>query len=127
MSKLGRVQVAAYSMGSAAAGLFYAFNNFTLPLLLSFYTRDAIIIGLLSSTRSVEQAIVQPLIGGWSDRTWTRLGRRAPFFLAAMPVSALFFILTALIPRDPALLGLVVLSVFLFSFMFNVGIDPYVA
>ncbi|MGE5141783.1 MAG: MFS transporter, partial [Rudaea sp.] len=40
---------------------------------------------------------------------------------------ALFFILTASIPRDPALLGLVVLCVFLFSFMFNVGIDPYVA
>src|SRR5512140_2417795 len=127
MKRLSGLGVIAYSMGSVAAGLFYAFNNFTLPLFLSFYTQDAIIIGWLSSTRSFEQAIVQPFVGGWSDRTWTRLGRRAPFFLIAMPVSALFFIITALIPHDASFLWLVIISVFMFSFMFNVGIDPYVA
>ncbi len=127
MKRLSGLGVIAYSMGSVAAGLFYAFNNFTLPLFLSFYTKDAIIIGWLSSTRSFEQAIVQPFVGGWSDRTWTRFGRRAPFFLIAMPISALFFIITAQIPHDPGLLLLVIISVFIFSFMFNVGIDPYVA
>jgi len=25
--------------------------------------------------------IIQPIIGHWSDKTWTRLGRRKPFFL----------------------------------------------
>ncbi|MGB8646566.1 MAG: MFS transporter [Anaerolineae bacterium] len=127
MKHLSRSGIIAYSMGSVAAGLFYAFNNFTLPLFLSFYTKDAIIIGWLSSTRSVEQAFIQPFVGGWSDRTWTRLGRRAPFFLIAMPISALFFVITTLIPHDPSLLGPVIVAVFIFSFMFNVGIDPYVA
>lgn len=110
-----------------AAGIFYAFNNFTLPLYLSIYTNNAIIIGWLSSTRSFEQAIVQPLIGAWSDRTRTRLGRRAPFFLTAMPIAALFLVISGLLPHDPAILLIVVVVVFVFSFLFNVGIDPYFA
>jgi maltose/moltooligosaccharide transporter len=117
----------AYSFGSLAAGFYYAFNNFTLPLYLSIYTSNAILIGWLSSTRSFEQAIIQPFIGAWSDRTQTRLGRRAPFFLIAMPLSAAFFFVTGALPHDPALLWLVVVAVFIFSFLFNVGIDPYVA
>jgi maltose/moltooligosaccharide transporter len=117
----------AYSFGNLAAGLFYAFNNFTLPIYLSLYTNNAILIGWLSSTRSFEQAILQPLVGTWSDRTWTRLGRRAPFFLASMPVAALFMLATGMIPHDPEFLLLAVALIFLFSLAFNVGIDPYIA
>lgn len=117
----------AYSSGLLAAGVFYAFNNFTLPLYLSLYTSNAILIGWLCSTRSFEQSIVQPLIGAWSDRTWTRLGRRAPFFLTAMPAAAVLLVINGLLPHDPTILWLVVAVVFLFSFLFNIGIDPYFA
>ncbi len=127
MKPLSRSGILAYSLGSLAAGLFYAFNNFTLPPYLRHFTGDNVLIGLLSSTRSAEQAVVQPLVGGWSDRTWTRVGRRAPFFIVAMPFSALFFVVTGLIPVNPAFLWPVVACVFLFSFLFNIGIDPYVA
>ncbi len=127
MIPLSRRGTLAYSTGLLAAGIFYAFNNFTLPLYLSLYTSNAILIGWLSSTRSFEQSIVQPVIGAWSDRTWTRLGRRAPFFLTAMPVAALLLIANGLLPHDPAILWLVVAVVFIFSFLFNVGIDPYFA
>jgi maltose/moltooligosaccharide transporter len=117
----------AYSCGNLAAGLFYAFNNFTLPIYLSLYTTTAIRIGWRSSTRAVEQAIFQPLVGAWSDRTWTRIGRRAPFFLASMPIAAVLMLATGLIPHDPAFLLLTVATIFLFSLAFNVGIDPYIA
>ena len=113
--------------GNLAAGLFYAFNNFTLPIYLSIYTNNAILIGWLSSTRSFEQAIFQPLVGAWSDRTWTRIGRRAPFFLASMPIAAVFMLATGLMPHDPAFLMLAVAAIFLFSLAFNIGIDPYIA
>lgn len=145
MKRLSTIQTLAYSCGNIASGLFYALNNFVLPLFLKLYTNNDIIIGWLSSTRSFEQSVTQPLIGVWSDRTWTRIGRRAPFYMIMMPLSALFLVITSLMPRDPAswssteidllflhgsvnhLLVIVVASVFLFSILFNFGIDPYVA
>jgi MFS family permease len=127
MTRLSPARTIVYSLGSLAAGLYYAFNNFTLPLYLSLFTNNAIIIGYLSSTRSFEQSVIQPLVGAWSDRTWTRVGRRAPFFLIAMPLSALLLVVNGLLPHDPALLPVVVVTVFLFSLLFNFGIDPYIA
>ncbi len=128
MTPLSRRGTLAYGAGQVAAGVFYAFNNVTLPLYLSLYTSNAILIGWLSSTRSFEQSIVQPVVGAWSDRTWVpRLGRRAPFFLTAMPLAAVLLFVNGLLPHDPAVLWLVVATVFAFSFLFNIGIDPYYA
>jgi maltose/moltooligosaccharide transporter len=110
-----------YSLASLGAGLFYGFNNATLPLILSRFTDNALLIGLMSSTRSIEGTIVQPLIGGWSDRTWTRLGRRRPFMAIGIPLSALFFILAAHAPN----LVLLVAAIVLFSLLFNAAVDPY--
>src|SRR5512143_2601112 len=44
--------------------------------------------------------IVQPIIGHASDRTWGRLGRRRPYFLAGAILSSLALIL---MPRSSAL------------------------
>jgi maltose/moltooligosaccharide transporter len=123
---LGRRTIA-YSFGQVAAGLYGAFNIFTLPLYLSHFTSNAILIGWLSSTRSFEQSIIQPLVGAASDRTQTRLGRRAPFYLTTMPIVALLFIVNAWIPRSPEFLWLAVVTIFVFSLLYNVGIDPYFA
>ncbi|MBI3741745.1 MAG: MFS transporter, partial [Chloroflexi bacterium] len=112
MSRLSRVGTLAYSLGLFAAGTYYAFNNFTLPLYLSIYTSNAILIGWLSSTRSFEQSIIQPLVGAWSDRTWTRVGRRAPFFLSTMPLVALILLFTGWLPHDPGILLVVVGAIF---------------
>src|SRR6201999_892692 len=44
--------------------------------------------------------IVQPIIGHYSDRTWNRMGRRRPYFLAGAILASLALIL---MPRSPAL------------------------
>jgi maltose/moltooligosaccharide transporter len=127
MSTHLRRHTIAYSFGQLGAGLYGAFNIFTLPLYLSHFTTNAILIGWLSSTRSFEQSIIQPLIGAASDRTQTRFGRRAPFFLSTMPLVALLFVINAWIPRAPEFLWLAVITIFLFSLLYNIGIDPYYA
>src|SRR5581483_3333684 len=127
MQRLSRLGVISYSFGNFAAGVYYAFNSFALPLFLSIYTQNNILIGWLSSARSFEQFFVQPVVGAYSDRLWTRVGRRAPFFLIGMPLSALILAFTGNIPHDPKYLWFAVGGVFLFSFLFNIGIDPYVA
>lgn len=44
--------------------------------------------------------IVQPIIGYFSDRTWTRLGRRRPYFLAGAVLASLALFI---MPNSPAL------------------------
>ncbi|MEI8036827.1 MAG: MFS transporter [Verrucomicrobiota bacterium] len=44
--------------------------------------------------------IIQPIIGYYSDRTWTRLGRRRPYFLAGAVLASLALIA---MPNSPAL------------------------
>ncbi len=109
-----------YSVASFGAGLFYGFNNATLPLILSQFTQSSLLIGLMSSTRSIEGTVVQPFVGAWSDRIWTRFGRRRPFILVAIPLSSLFFLVAAYAPN----LVLLVAAIFLFSLLFNVAADP---
>src|SRR5919204_4945993 len=84
-----------YAAGSIGTGAFYAFNNFVLPPVLKSFGAPNLLIGLLSSTRSIEGALIQPTIGALSDRTWTPIGRRRPFLVVGIPLSALFFLLAA--------------------------------
>ncbi len=113
----------AYACASLGTGAFYAFNNAALPLFLRPLTGSDVLIGLLSSTRSVEGALVQPLVGTWSDRLRSPLGRRRPFLIVAVPLSALVLALTPLAPN----LGLTVAAIVAFSLAFNLAVDPYTA
>src|SRR6202011_4427404 len=102
---------------------FYAFNNFVLPPILKSYGAPDLLIGLLSSTRSIEGAVIQPTVGALSDRVWTRFGRRRPFKLVGIPPSVLFFVAAAVVDN----LGVLAAVIFLFSIFFNVAVDPHTA
>ena len=71
--------------------------------------------------------IIQPIVGMFSDRTWTRLGRRIPYILGGALVSALALLL---MPNCPALLAFAPLAMgaFILLFMdlsFNVTMQPF--
>jgi Na+/melibiose symporter-like transporter len=123
MGLLSRRTTLFYAAGSIGTGAFYAFNNFVLPPVLKSFGAPDLLIGLLSSTRSLEGAIIQPTVGAYSDRIWTRIGRRAPFILVGIPLSATFFVSAGFVD---SLAGLA-LTIFLFSFFFNLAVDPYTA
>ena len=122
-SRLTRTKTLLYSAGSVGAGAFFAFNNFVLPQLLKAAGAGDLLTGLLSSTRSIEGALIQPTIGALSDRTRTRLGRRRPYILVGIPLSAGLFLYAA---AQHDVVGLTV-GIVLFSIFFNAAADPYVA
>ena len=57
-------------------------------------------IGLYWLAAPLTGLIVQPIIGYFSDRTWTRLGRRRPYFLIGAILSS---IALCLMPNSPEL------------------------
>ena len=52
-----------------------------------------VVLAIILLVVGIEDAIDDPLIGYWSDRTRTRWGRRIPFVVLATPFYLLFFVL----------------------------------
>ena len=65
--------------------------------------------------------LVQPLIGYFSDRTWTRLGRRRPYFVAGAVLAATALVL---MPRSPNLWVAAAL-LWLLDGAINVSMEPF--
>jgi maltose/moltooligosaccharide transporter len=69
--------------------------------------------------------IVQPLVGYWSDRTWTRLGRRRPYFLVGAILSALALAAMPLAPAVAAPLLLASVLLWLLDASLNIATEPF--
>ena len=89
-----------------------------------------VVAGLLLTAGRFIEAIDDPIIGWWSDRTRSRLGRRIPFILFATPFYAIFFGLLWFSPQGGAsalnaLYFFVVLELFFLATTMSSG--PYEA
>jgi maltose/moltooligosaccharide transporter len=65
--------------------------------------------------------LLQPVIGYWSDRTWTRLGRRRPYFLAGAVLAATALVL---MPRSPTLWVAAAL-LWMLDGAINISMEPF--
>ncbi len=72
------------------------------------------VIGVLLAILQVVGALDDAVIGWWSDRTRSRLGRRLPFILAGTPLAAIFAVLIVTPPADA---GTAATAVYLFVVM----------
>jgi GPH family glycoside/pentoside/hexuronide:cation symporter len=87
-------------------------------------------IGVLFALAKAWDAASNPLIGSWSDRSRSRLGRRRPFLLGSLPVLAAGFIMlwsppAGLAPR--ALITWAAVGLFVFHTAFALYTIPHMA
>ena len=90
--QLTRVEKVNYSLGSTAEAIAITATS---SFLLLFYNQvrglPAGHVGTALAAGLVVNALFDPLVGSWSDRTRSRLGRRHPFMFAAILPAALLF------------------------------------
>ena len=83
---------AAYGLGSTAEALVY---TTTASFLLLFYNQvrgiEAGLVGTALAVGILVNAIFDPIVGSWSDRVRTKLGRRHPFLFASILPGALCY------------------------------------
>jgi maltose/moltooligosaccharide transporter len=121
---LSLAESAVYGAGSLGSNVVYGFLNMAAGLYLERYPAvPAWAVGILSQERSLAGAFVQPVVGAISDRTRTPIGRRKPFFILGVALTAASLLyLSGFPPLVPMLMVLTVNAFFL-----NVAVDPYLA
>ena len=122
--ELSLSQSVIFGCGNFGANVVYSFLNGAAGLYLGRYPEvPTWAVGLLAQERSLAGAVVQPIVGAMSDRTRTRIGRRRPYFIVGVALTAASLIYLAGFP--PIIPMLLVLSIN--AFFLNVAMDPYTA
>jgi maltose/moltooligosaccharide transporter len=116
------------SFGFLGIQMGFALQNANASRILQIFGADIHELSWFWLVAPVTGLIVQPIIGYYSDRTWTSLGRRRPFFLTGAILAAIGLILMpnadwfiALLPSLWVGAGML----FIMDASFNVAMEPF--
>jgi len=87
------LQILSLSMGFLGIQFGYALQNANASRILQTFGADIEQLSWFWLAAPITGMIIQPIIGHYSDHTWTKLGRRRPFFLAGAILAAIALIL----------------------------------
>jgi maltose/moltooligosaccharide transporter len=90
---LSYAQIWNLSFGFLGIQMGFALQNANASRILRLFGADIHELSWFWLVAPVTGLIVQPIIGHYSDRTWTKLGRRRPFFLAGALLASVGLIL----------------------------------
>lgn len=122
--KLNYENTSLIGFGFFASMLVWSVYNTFVPLLLEGrFSLSTTSIGIIMTIDNFFGVIFQPLIGSLSDRTLTRRGRRMPWILLGLPLSALVF---AFIPRMSTLFSMM-LVIITFNLLMSLWRAPVIA
>lgn len=126
--RLGFWDILNMSFGFLGIQMGFALQNANASRILQTFGANVEELSWFWLVAPVTGMIVQPIIGHYSDRTWNRLGRRRPYFLAGAILAAIGLILmpnaSAFASYLPALwVGAGMLMVMDASF--NIAMEPF--
>jgi len=89
--------------------------NAQVPITLFEYLGSYGYVGFWMAIFSITSIVIIPIMGSVSDNTRTKYGRRMPFLIVGIPVSAIFFVLISTINPSTDPLWLLLLYMFFFN------------
>jgi len=126
--KLGFWDIWNMSFGFLGIQMGFALQNANASRILQIFGADVHELSWFWVVAPLTGLIVQPIIGYYSDRTWTRLGRRRPFFLTGALLASMGLILmpnadmfTAFMPALWVGAGMLMIM----DASFNVAMEPF--
>lgn len=125
--KLSFWQIWNLSFGFLGVQIGYSLQNSNTSSIFQSFGADVDQLSYFWLAAPLAGLVVQPIVGLFSDGTWTRFGRRIPFILGGAVISA---VALALMPNAPLLLAFAPLAMgaFILLFMdlsFNVTMQPF--
>jgi maltose/moltooligosaccharide transporter len=126
--RLGFWQIFNMSVGFLGIQFGFALQNGNASRILQTFGADVEHLSWFWLVAPLTGMIVQPIIGHYSDRTWTRLGRRRPYFLTGALLAAVGLILmpnagmfTAILPALWVGAGMLMIM----DASFNIAMEPF--
>lgn len=119
--KLGFWEIWNMSFGFLGIQFGFALQNANTSRIFDTLGAEVDKIGLYWLAAPLTGLIVQPIVGYFSDRTWTKLGRRRPYFLVGAILSsvALFFM-----PNSPTLY-IAIGTLWIMDSSINISMEPF--
>ena len=125
--KLNFWQIWNLSFGFLGVQIGYSLQNSNTSSILQSLGADLNQLSYFWLLAPIAGLIIQPIVGMFSDGTWTRFGRRIPYILGGAVISTVALLL---MPNCPVLLAFapLVMGALIFLFMdlsFNVTMQPF--
>lgn len=118
---LGFWEIWNMSFGFLGIQFGFALQNANTSRIFETLGADVDQIPILWIAAPVTGLVVQPIIGYFSDRTWTRLGRRRPYFLAGAILSSIALFV---MPNSPTL-WIAAGTLWIMDASINISMEPF--
>lgn len=119
--RLGFWEIWNMSFGFLGIQFGFALQNANTSRIFDTLGADVDKLGLYWLAAPLTGLIVQPIVGYFSDHTWTRLGRRRPYFLAGAILSAIALVM---MPNSPTL-WIAIGTLWIMDSSINISMEPF--
>ena len=126
--RLSVLQIVFMSFGFLGIQFGFALQNGNTSRILRTFGADVEQLPMFWIVAPLVGMIVQPIIGHYSDHTWTRMGRRKPFFLVGAILSSLALVFLPNSGAMTSVLPALWMGAGIVMFMdasFNVSMEPF--